>query len=42
MKSEEERMKYQLALLNDIINNRLTKDQLRSRRDYYSNELNKL
>tara|TARA_R110000787_G_scaffold46422_2_gene112670 strand:+ start:13 stop:141 length:129 start_codon:yes stop_codon:yes gene_type:complete len=42
MKSEEQRIKYQLELLNDIIDNRLTREQLRSKRDYYSNELNKL
>ena len=42
MKSEEERMKHQLELLNDIIKNRLTIEQLRSKRDYYLNELNKL
>ena len=42
MKSEEEKMKHQLELLNDIIENRLTIEQLRSKRDYYSNELNKL
>ena len=42
MKSEEERIKYQLELLNDIIDNRLTIQQLRSKRDYYLNELNKL
>ena len=42
MKSEKERIKYQLELLNDIIDNRLTREQLRSKRDYYSNELNKL
>jgi hypothetical protein len=42
METEKDRMKYQLELLIDIIDHRLTRKQLRAKRDYFDNELRKL
>jgi hypothetical protein len=42
MLTEVERMKHQLDLLKDIIDNRLTRKQLRARRDYFASELSEL
>ena len=42
MLTEKERMEHQLELLNDIIENRRTRKELRAKRDYFINELAKL
>jgi RecA/RadA recombinase len=42
METEKDRMKYQLELLIDIIDHRLTRKQLTAKRDYFDNELRKL
>jgi len=42
METEKQRMEFQLELLNEILDSRLRRTEIRARRDYFKSELSKL